>query len=158
MGCEALLCPIKPFPIALLCSCLPAKASELSRALLPTEFQKRGSLNHCISEYLHRGDSHTLQSLPSSSTWAGQGCNPTKLHPNPQPWSEPKPPNSANSSRWAGMSSLFSPAGPAFPIPPGAASPHSLLRLLLRLFWFQIPAVLTGENSPNTFSSPWGSL
>lgn len=92
MGCEALLCPIKPFPIALLCSCLPAKASELSSALLPTEFQKRGSLNHCISEYLHRRDSHTLQSLPSSSTWAGQGCNPTKLHPNPQPWSEPKPP------------------------------------------------------------------
>lgn len=182
MGCEALLCLMKPFLIALLFSCLLSKASELSSALLlPTKFppcSEKGektfsgfpNSNHCISKSLQTGDSQTLQSLPSSPTWAGEGWNPREQHPNPQQSSEPKPPGLEEilhggqltknqpvftSRTCSHLQDLFSPA----------FLQELLLQSLipcsdqwLRLFWLQIPAILTRAKPANPFSSAWGSL
>lgn len=147
MACEALLCLIKPFLIALLFSCLLSKASELSSPSsnpVSPLFRKGGETflgfpnsTHSISKSLQTGDSQTLQSLPSSPTWAGKGWNPIKLHPNPHKAPSPNPQGcSGNSSRWQlssspARTSLFAPPGPVFTcISAGAAaaSPHSLLR------------------------------
>lgn len=155
MGCEALLCLIKPFLIALLfiffffvCLLKPQSWAVLSFFQPNFPPQKRAPLNHYIQniskQVIDRCCSH---------------CHPHPKKAAPQPSAQPKPAGLLcnPSLEWA--------ACPHLQHLPSPFLQELLLKSLipcsgccLRLFWLQIPATLTRQNPAATFSSAWGSL